>query len=84
VSAEQVSAFDADIAVMLPIGFTAAETTGDPLLASLPVVQDGRAIVLDPTDELTQAYSAASVLSIPVVLEQLVPKLAEAAAKVAK
>lgn len=84
VSAEQVSAFDADVAVLLPIGFSAADTTADPLLASLRVVQDGRAIVLDPADELTQAYSAASVLSIPVVLEQLVPKLAEAAAKVAK
>jgi len=84
VSAEQVSAFNADVAVILPIGFSAAETTADPLLASLPVVQDGRALVLDPDDELTLAYSAASVLSIPVVLEQLVPKLADAAAKVAK
>lgn len=84
VSAEQVSTFDADVSVMLPIGFTAEEILADPLLQSLSVVKDGRAIVLDPTDELTGAYSAASVLSIPVVLDQLVPQLATAAARVAK
>ncbi|NQX12814.1 ABC transporter substrate-binding protein [Microbacteriaceae bacterium VKM Ac-2855] len=83
VSAENVSAFDADVAVVLPIGFTAAEIEADPLLASLNVTKDGRAIVLDADDELSGAYSAASVLSIQVVLADLVPKLAEAAAKVA-
>lgn len=83
VSAENVGAFDADVAVVLPIGFTAAEIEADPLLASLKVMQDGRAIVLDADDELSGAYSAASVLSIQVVLKDLVPQLAEAAAKVA-
>ncbi|NQX26941.1 ABC transporter substrate-binding protein [Microbacteriaceae bacterium VKM Ac-2854] len=83
VSAENVSAFDADVAVVLPIGFTAAEIEADPLLASLKVMQDGRAIVLDADDELSGAYSAASVLSIQVVLKDLVPQLADAAAKVA-
>ncbi|WP_368498996.1 ABC transporter substrate-binding protein [Herbiconiux sp. A18JL235] len=82
VSAEQISSLDAQVAVLLPIGFTAAETTADPLIQTLPVVKDGRAVVLDPNDELTMAYSAASVLSIPVVLEGLVPQLADAAAKV--
>jgi len=84
VSAEQISDFDADVTVLLPIGFTADEMLADPLLQSLAVVKDGRAIALDPADELTGAYSAASVLSIPVVLDGLVPQLAEAAAKVAK
>lgn len=82
VSAEQIAALDANVAVLLPIGFTEAEILADPLLSTLNVVKDGRAIVLDGTDELSGAYSAASVLSIPVVLEQLVPKLADAAAKV--
>lgn len=83
VSAEQIPALDANVAVILPIGFTAAEVTADPLLAALPVVQDGRAIVLEDTSELGGAYSAASALSIPLVLEQLVPQLKEAVAKVA-
>ncbi|PPF84115.1 ABC transporter substrate-binding protein [Subtercola sp. Z020] len=81
VSVENVSALDADVMVALPIGFTAAETEADPLLASLPVVQQGRTVFLDPTSETATAYSAASVLSIPVVLDQLVPLLAAAAAK---
>ncbi|RFA15406.1 hypothetical protein B7R21_05170 [Subtercola boreus] len=81
VSVENVSALDADVMVGVPIGFTAAETSADPLLASLPVVQDGRAVILDPGAEVTKAYSAASVLSIPVVLDQLVPLLATAAAR---
>lgn len=82
VSAEQIGDLDADVTLLLPIGFTADETIADPLLQTLPVVKDGRAIVLDPEAELTMAYSAASVLSIPVVLEGLVPELATAAAKV--
>jgi iron complex transport system substrate-binding protein len=82
VSAEQITDLNADVTLLLPIGFTADETLADPLLSTLPAVQDGRAIVLDPESELTGAYSAASVLSIPVVLEGLVPELASAAAKV--
>jgi iron complex transport system substrate-binding protein len=82
VSAEQVGDLDADVAVVLPIGFTEAETLADPLLSTLPVMQGGRAVVLDPENDLSGAYSAASVLSIPVVLDELTPLLAEAAAKV--
>lgn len=84
ISAEQVGNFDADVLVVLPIGFTLAETEADPLLASLPVVKDGRAVFIDPASELSNSFSAASVLSIPVVLKDLVPKLADAAAKVVK
>lgn len=79
VSAENVPAFDADVLVIVSIGFTLAETEADPLLASLQVVKDKRAVIIDPESELSGAYGAASVLSIPVVLEQLVPKLAAAA-----
>jgi iron complex transport system substrate-binding protein len=82
VSAEQVSALDADVPVILPIGFTLAETQADPLLASLSAVQQGRAVFIDPDSDLSGAYSAASPLAIPVVLKELVPQLAAAAAKV--
>ena len=78
VSAEDVSVFDADTAVVLPIGYTLAETQADPLLASLPVVADGRAVFIDPESDLAGAWGAASVLSIPVVLDELVPQLADA------
>lgn len=81
VSAENVSVFDADTAVILPIGFTLAETQGDPLLASLAVVAESRAVFIDPDSELAGAWGASSVLSIPVVLDQLVPQLADAAAQ---
>ncbi|WP_150308396.1 ABC transporter substrate-binding protein [Planctomonas psychrotolerans] len=83
VSAEQVSVLDADVPVIYPIGFTLDETQSDPLLASLSAVQDGRAVFLDPDADLSGAYAAASTLSIEVVLEELVPMLADAAAKVA-
>lgn len=80
VSAENVTALDADVAVVVPIGFTLAETEADPLLQSLPVVSEGRTVFIDPASELSGAWSASSVLSIPYVLDELVPQLAEAAA----
>lgn len=82
VSAEQVTALDADVTVITPIGFTKAQTEADPLIKSLKSVKDGRAIIVDPDSELSGAYSAASVLSIPVVIDQLVPQLATAVGKV--
>lgn len=81
VSAENVSVLDADVAVILPIGFTLAETEADPLLASLGVVASQRAVFIDPDSELSGAWGASSPLSIPVVLSELVPQLAEAAAR---
>ena len=82
VSVEDVPVFDAETAVVLPIGYTLAETQAHPLLASLPVVQEGRAVFRDPETELGSAWSTASALSIPVVLDQVVPQLADAVAKV--
>lgn len=78
VSVENVKTLDADVAVVLPIGLTLAQATGDKLLASLDVVKDRRTVFLDPETDLGQAWSAASVLSIPLVLEGVVPDLAAA------
>ncbi len=78
VSEEQVEVFDADIAVLFPIGYSLEELEGDPLLASLDVVEDGRAVLLDGDGPLVQAFSAGNPLSIEVVLEELTPQLAEA------
>lgn len=80
VSAEQVSALDADTTVILPIGFTLAQTEGDKLLQSLQSVKDGRAVFIDPDSELAGAWSAGSALSIPVALNGIVPQLQTAVA----
>ncbi|HIW98882.1 MAG TPA: ABC transporter substrate-binding protein [Candidatus Nesterenkonia stercoripullorum] len=78
VSQEQVDVLDAEVAVLFPIGFTLEELEDDDLISSLDVVQDGRAVMLDPDDDLTQAFSAGSPLSLEVVLDELPPKLQEA------
>lgn len=78
VAEEQVEIFDADIAVFFPIGFTADELREDPLISSLDVVQDERAVLLDDGSDLVQAFSAGSPLSIELVLEELTPQLADA------
>jgi iron complex transport system substrate-binding protein len=77
VSAEQISAFDADVATFVPIGYTLDELLADPLIASLTVVKEERTVFLESGDELTGAFSAASPLSIPIAVEGLVPLLAE-------
>ena len=77
---EQITALDADVAVMFPIGYTVAQLEADPLISSLSVVKDGRTVFLGADDQLTQAYSAASPLSIPIAVAGLAPKLAEVTA----
>jgi iron complex transport system substrate-binding protein len=77
VSVEQITALDAQIAVMFPIGYTLAEMQADPLIASLSVVQQGRTVFLEENDEVAQAFSAASPLSIPIALDGIVPQLVE-------
>lgn len=77
VSAEQISAFDAEVAIMFPIGYTLAELEADPLISSLKVVQDQRTVFLAADDEVSQAFSAASPLSIPIAIEGIVPQLTQ-------
>ena len=75
-SAEQISALDAEVAVFFPIGYTLAEMEADPLLASLDVVKNKRVVWLEAGDDLTQAFSAASPLSIPVAAQGVTERLA--------
>lgn len=79
VSAEQISVFDADIAVFFPIGYTLEEMEEDPLISSLAVVEDGRAVMLAEDSEEAQAFSAMSILSVPIAAEMLTPQLSEIA-----
>jgi iron complex transport system substrate-binding protein len=75
-SAEQISALDAEAAIFFPIGYTLEEMQQDPLVGSLDVVKQDRTVWLEEGDELTQAFSAASPLSIPVV-DGLASRLSE-------
>ncbi|MEA4943690.1 MAG: ABC transporter substrate-binding protein [Propionicimonas sp.] len=76
VPAEKISVFDADVAILFPIGYSLDELKADPLIASLTVVKENRAIYLDAEQELSQAFSAASPLSIPIAVAGIVPQLA--------
>lgn len=75
-SQEQVELLDADVLVMLADAPAArAFVDGDAVLQGLPVVTDGRMVVLDTDTRGAITYN--SVLSVPFALDQLVPKLAE-------
>jgi ABC-type Fe3+-hydroxamate transport system substrate-binding protein len=51
-----------------------AEIESDPILAALPVVRQGRALFMDGTDY--DALQFSSVLSLPYLLDEFVPRLA--------
>lgn len=80
VPAEKVSALDADLALLSTIGMPLAELENDPLISSLQVVQQNRALILDETDEINVALAAGTPQSIALAVEQAAPLLAEAAA----
>ncbi|MEV1290967.1 iron-siderophore ABC transporter substrate-binding protein [Pseudonocardia sp. NPDC049635] len=73
-SAEQAGLLDGDALVMLADGGAAAEqVAGDPVLAQVPVVAQGRMIVPDTDTRGAMTYN--SVLSAPFALDRLVPEL---------
>ncbi len=78
ISAENVSALDANVTIVLPIGFTLQQTLDDKLLQSLESVKDDRAVFIDPESDLAGAWGAGSALSIPVALEGILPALTDA------
>lgn len=80
VPVEKVSSLDAQVAVFSTIGMPLAELENDRLINSLPVVRDGRAIMLAEDDPISQAMSAGTPLSLTFALEQLSPRLAESVA----
>ena len=81
ISAENVSDLDADVTIILPIGFTLEQATSDKLLASLDSVKDDRAIFIDPASDFAGAWAAGSVLSIPEALNGILPELTDAVGK---
>lgn len=82
VSRERLTLLDADVVVWVVYrepgqqGVAGIET--DPAYRALRVGREGRHVFLRDTDEVGAAFSFASVLSLPVVLDRLVPRIAAA------
>lgn len=75
---ERVSLLDLDAVVWLAEGTTEGSLRADALYNSLNVVSQGREVIVADTDEVYQAVSFATPLSIPVAVEGLAPRLAAA------
>ena len=81
ISAEKVSLLNVGALVWFPEKGGTAKLKADPLLKNQPVTTQGRSIYIEENydDDLYGATSFVSILSLPTVLDQLVPKLATAA-----
>lgn len=81
-SFEQASELDHDLIVWDQLSFTPggkATVVGDPLLSRLPAMRDGRTVFLEGATELAFAWQ--TVLSLPSVLDAVVPQLQRAIPK---
>ena len=79
ISGEQLSLVDADVLVWIvnsPAEREALE--GEPLYAQLSVMREGRDLFLEFSEPLAGALSFSTVLSLPFLLDELVPQLAAA------
>jgi iron complex transport system substrate-binding protein len=82
VSAEQVQLLDSDLVVVLALSSveeTRSTLEADPVFGSLPAVQAGRIVYVDPLSG-GGAISYNDVLSVPFALDQLVPQIQTALA----
>lgn len=78
-STERGDLLEADVLLLgLYGGATEASALAGPLVSSLRVVREGRVVALPETSLLNGAISFSSVLSLPLVLDGLVPRLAAA------
>lgn len=82
IAAEQVTALDAEVAVLSTIGLPLEELTSDGTINSLGVITEDRAVILDETDEINVALAAGTPQSIALAVEGIEPQLAEAVANV--
>ncbi|AZG44492.1 ABC transporter substrate-binding protein [Gordonia insulae] len=82
VPVEKVSSLNSQVAVFTTIGLPFSTLQNDPLINSLSVTRDGRAIELPETDPIVQAMAAGTPVSLEYALEQIEPRLAAATEKV--
>ncbi|MFJ4830865.1 iron-siderophore ABC transporter substrate-binding protein [Streptomyces sp. NPDC088747] len=80
ISKERTDLLDQDVAVWILPDTTTAVTKlhQDKLYGDLDVVKQGREVFIPETDDYGNAVSLSTVLSIPYVLERLVPQLSAA------
>jgi iron complex transport system substrate-binding protein len=80
ISKERIDLLDTDVLIWLVDDYAKdkAAVQGDPLYAALAVKKEGRDLFLTNTEELGNASSFVSVLSLPFLLEGIVPQLAQA------
>jgi iron complex transport system substrate-binding protein len=80
ISKERISLLDQQAVVWFPTKGGTATLKADPLYKNLKVRTEGRDVFVeeDYDDQLYGATSFVSVLSLPIVLDELVPKLAAA------
>lgn len=80
ISAERISMLDQQALVWFPGKGGTPKLKNDPLYKNLNVRKQGRDVFIeeDYNDPLYGAASFVSVLSLPIVIDQLVPKLAKA------
>lgn len=79
VSAERLDVLDTDVLVWDQLQYVdggRAAIAADPLVQQLAVMREGRAVFLE--GDLENAFAFNSVLSLPFVLDQLIPMLAAA------
>jgi iron complex transport system substrate-binding protein len=77
-SPEQLAVLEADVLVLGLYGQSAATGVVDPVFQNLRVAQEGRAILLPELSETNGALSFGSVLSLPVALQEMTPRLTAA------
>ncbi|MBD8079824.1 iron-siderophore ABC transporter substrate-binding protein [Cellulosimicrobium arenosum] len=74
---ETLDLLDADLTVIQPIGFTAAEVEEQPLFQTVPSVADGRYVVFDDKD-LSNAFSLGTPTAVIYAVDNVVPLFADA------
>jgi len=78
ISKEKVPDIDADVVVAYVDGLGAQKFQADPVYSSLPAVKRGSAYVMED-QQVISGMSAVSVLSVPWVLDKIIPGLSKAA-----
>ncbi|TDO43987.1 iron complex transport system substrate-binding protein [Kribbella sp. VKM Ac-2527] len=80
ISAERLSVLDQQVLVWFPAKGGTAKLKADPLYMNFKVRTEGRDVFIEENydDQVYGAIQFVSVLSLPIVLDQLVPKLSKA------
>jgi iron complex transport system substrate-binding protein len=78
VPAERASVLDTDAFVWVAPDTLRAQLAGDPVYRRLDVATQGRAVFLDENTDFGRAFSFITPLSIPYILDGLVPQLSAA------